>query len=99
SKIGDNVAVGPYAHIRPESDIGNEVRIGNFVEIKKSKVDDEAKISHLSYIGDAKLGKRVNVGCGTITVHYDGKNKHERNIGEETNIGCNSNLVTPSTIE
>ncbi|HZW67759.1 MAG TPA: bifunctional UDP-N-acetylglucosamine diphosphorylase/glucosamine-1-phosphate N-acetyltransferase GlmU [Pseudogracilibacillus sp.] len=99
SKIGDNVAVGPYAHIRPESDIGNEVRIGNFVEIKKSKVDDEAKISHLSYIGDAKLGKRVNVGCGTITVNYDGKNKHETNIGEDTFIGCNSNLVAPITIE
>lgn len=99
SKIGDNVTVGPYAQIRPESVIGNHVRIGNFVEIKKSKIDDEAKIPHLSYIGDATIGKRVNIGSGTITVNYDGKDKHETIIHDDSFIGCNSNLVAPVTIE
>lgn len=99
SKIGDNVTVGPYAQIRPESDIGNHVRIGNFVEIKKSKIADEAKIPHLSYIGDSTIGKRVNIGSGTITVNYDGKNKHETIIGDDSFIGCNANLVAPITIE
>lgn len=99
SKIGDNVAVGPYAHIRPESEIGNHVRVGNFVEIKKSKISDEAKIPHLSYIGDATIGERVNIGSGTITVNYDGKNKHETIIGDDSFIGCNSNLVAPVTVE
>src|SRR5699024_6809529 len=94
-----NVAIGPYAHIRPESDIGNHVRIGNFVEIKKSNISDEAKIPHLSYIGDATIGERVNIGSGTITVNYDGKNKHETIIGDDSFVGCNSNLVAPVTIE
>lgn len=99
SKIGDNVTVGPYAQIRPESVIGNHVRIGNFVEIKKSNIDDEAKIPHLSYIGDSTIGKRVNIGSGTITVNYDGKHKHETIIGDDSFIGCNANLVAPVTIE
>ena len=99
SKIGDNVNVGPYAHIRPESNVGNNVRIGNFVEIKKSEIADDAKIPHLSYIGDAKIGERVNIGSGTITVNYDGKNKHETIIGDDSFIGCNANLVAPVTIE
>ncbi len=99
SKIGDNVNVGPYAHIRPESNVGDNVRIGNFVEIKKSDIATGAKIPHLSYIGDAKVGERVNIGSGTITVNYDGKNKHETIIGDDSFIGCNANLVAPVTIE
>lgn len=99
SKIGDNVDVGPYAHIRPESDIGNNVRIGNFVEIKKSKIGNNSKVPHLSYIGDTVMGERVNIGSGTITVNYDGINKHQTNIGDDSFIGCNTNLVAPVTIE
>lgn len=99
SKIGDNVDVGPYAHVRPESLIGNDVRIGNFVEIKKSNIGNGAKIPHLSYIGDAVIGERVNIGSGTITVNYDGKKKHETIIGDDSFIGCNSNLIAPVTIE
>lgn len=99
SKIGDNVDVGPYAHIRPETNIGNNVRIGNFVEIKKSNIGNHSKVPHLSYIGDTDMGERVNIGSGTITVNYDGKNKHKTIIGDDSFIGCNSNLVAPVTIE
>src|SRR5699024_3193790 len=76
SNIGKRVTIGPFAHIRPESLIGDDVRIGNFVEIKKSTLGNETKASHLSYIGDAHLGRNVNVGCGAITVNYDGEKKH-----------------------
>lgn len=99
SKIGDNVDVGPYAHIRPETNIGNNVRIGNFIEIKKSNIGNHSKVPHLSYIGDTDMGERVNIGSGTITVNYDGKNKHKTIIGDDSFIGCNSNLVAPVTIE
>lgn len=99
SDIGDRVNIGPFAHIRPESLIGNDVKIGNFVEVKKSTFGNESKASHLSYIGDATVGKNVNIGCGTITVNYDGKNKHLTTIEDDAFIGCNSNLVAPVTIE
>lgn len=99
SKIGNNADVGPYAHVRPESVIGRDTRIGNFVEIKKSKIGNGAKIPHLSYIGDAEIGERVNIGSGTITVNYDGKRKHRTIIGDDSFIGCNSNLIAPVTIE
>jgi bifunctional UDP-N-acetylglucosamine pyrophosphorylase/glucosamine-1-phosphate N-acetyltransferase len=98
SKVGDGVAIGPFAHIRPDSVIGNEVRIGNFVEIKKSVFGNESKASHLSYIGDAEIGERVNLGCGSITVNYDGKNKFKTVVEDGAFIGCNSNLVAPVTI-
>ena len=98
SKIGNHTTVGPFAHIRMNSEIGNHVRIGNFVEIKKSILKDEAKSAHLSYIGDAEIGTNVNMGCGSITVNYDGKNKHKTIIGENTMVGCNVNLVAPITI-
>ncbi|QDP38824.1 bifunctional UDP-N-acetylglucosamine diphosphorylase/glucosamine-1-phosphate N-acetyltransferase GlmU [Radiobacillus deserti] len=98
SEIGNQVSIGPFAHIRPDASIGNEVKIGNFVEVKKAVIDDKSKVSHLSYIGDAEVGKDVNVGCGTITVNYDGKNKHLTKIEDGAFIGCNSNLIAPVTI-
>ncbi|WP_430789393.1 bifunctional UDP-N-acetylglucosamine diphosphorylase/glucosamine-1-phosphate N-acetyltransferase GlmU [Virgibacillus flavescens] len=98
SQIGERVTVGPYAHIRPQTSIGNEAKIGNFVEVKKSVIGDQSKVSHLSYIGDAEIGTGVNVGCGTITVNYDGKNKFLTKIDDNAFIGCNSNLVAPVTI-
>ncbi|WP_020062151.1 bifunctional UDP-N-acetylglucosamine diphosphorylase/glucosamine-1-phosphate N-acetyltransferase GlmU [Bacillus sp. 123MFChir2] len=99
SKIGIDVAIGPFAHIRPQSVIGNEVRVGNFVEIKKTVFGNKSKASHLSYIGDAEVGEDVNLGCGSITVNYDGKNKFKTVIGDGVFIGCNSNLVAPVTVE
>jgi bifunctional UDP-N-acetylglucosamine pyrophosphorylase/glucosamine-1-phosphate N-acetyltransferase len=98
SVVGTDTAVGPFAHIRPDSEIGNEAKIGNFVEIKKTKLGNQSKVSHLSYIGDAEVGERVNIGCGTITVNYDGKNKFLTTIEDDSFVGCNSNLVAPVTI-
>jgi bifunctional UDP-N-acetylglucosamine pyrophosphorylase / glucosamine-1-phosphate N-acetyltransferase len=98
SKIGARVNVGPFAHIRPDATIGDEAKIGNFVEIKKAEIGKGSKVSHLSYIGDAKVGSNVNVGCGTITVNYDGKNKYLTTIEDDSFIGCNSNLIAPVTI-
>ncbi|MEI4771517.1 bifunctional UDP-N-acetylglucosamine diphosphorylase/glucosamine-1-phosphate N-acetyltransferase GlmU [Psychrobacillus sp. FJAT-51614] len=98
SEIGDHTSVGPFAHIRPQSDVGNDVKIGNFVEVKKSTVGNGSKISHLSYMGDAAIGSNVNIGCGTITVNYDGKNKFKTIIEDDSFVGCNSNLIAPVTI-
>ncbi len=98
SSIGHHVHIGPFAHIRPQSDIKDEVKIGNFVEIKKTVFGKGSKASHLSYIGDAEVGEDVNIGCGSITVNYDGFNKHLTKIEDEVFIGCNSNLVAPVTV-
>jgi bifunctional UDP-N-acetylglucosamine pyrophosphorylase / glucosamine-1-phosphate N-acetyltransferase len=98
SSIGAHVNIGPFAHIRPDSTIKNEVKIGNFVEIKKAVFGTGSKASHLSYIGDAEVGDDVNIGCGSITVNYDGKNKFLTKIEDGVFIGCNSNLVAPVTI-
>ncbi|WP_373894537.1 bifunctional UDP-N-acetylglucosamine diphosphorylase/glucosamine-1-phosphate N-acetyltransferase GlmU [Virgibacillus natechei] len=98
SKIGERVKIGPYAHIRPESAIENDAKVGNFVEIKKATIGTASKVSHLSYMGDAQVGSNVNVGCGTITVNYDGKNKYLTTIEDGSFIGCNSNLIAPVTI-
>lgn len=98
SEIGHDVTIGPFAHIRPESVLGNNIKIGNFVEVKKSTLANGAKASHLSYIGDAELGKDVNIGCGTITVNYDGKNKHVTKVEDGAFIGCNTNLIAPVTV-
>lgn len=95
SQIGSHVNIGPFAHIRPASDIHDEVKIGNFVEIKKAVFGQGSKASHLSYIGDAEVGSDVNIGCGSITVNYDGKNKYLTKIEDGVFIGCNSNLVAP----
>ena len=98
TQVGDDVAVGPYAHLRPGSDIGDNCRIGNFVEVKKSRLNSGSKVNHLSYIGDAQLGSGVNVGAGTITANYDGVNKHQTILGDGSKTGANSVLVAPVTI-
>jgi len=99
SKIGDATTVGPFAHIRPATTLGNEVRIGNFVETKKVTFGNGSKASHLSYIGDAEIGQGVNLGCGSITVNYDGKNKFKTIIEDNVFVGCNSNLIAPVTVK
>ena len=99
SKIGSHTTVGPFAYIRPESVIGNNVRIGDFVEIKKSTIGNNTKVSHLTYVGDAEVGENCNFGCGTVTVNYDGKNKNKTIIGNNSFIGCNTNLISPVKVE
>jgi bifunctional UDP-N-acetylglucosamine pyrophosphorylase/glucosamine-1-phosphate N-acetyltransferase len=98
SKVGNDTSIGPYAYIRPGSEIGNQCKIGDFVEVKNSKIEDGAKVPHLSYIGDADLGAGVNMGCGSITVNYDGKTKHRTVVEENSFIGCNVNLIAPITV-
>jgi len=97
--IGNHTDVGPNAHIRPNSVLKNHVHIGNFVEIKNATIDDGSKVGHLSYVGDATLGKNINVGCGTVFANYDGKNKHHITVGDHVFIGSGSILVAPLTIE
>ena len=99
SKIGSKTTVGPFAYIRPESIIGEKVRVGDFVEIKKSTIGHNTKVSHLTYIGDAEVGENCNFGCGTVVVNYDGKKKHKTIIGNNSFIGCNTNLVSPVEVE
>lgn len=99
SEVASNSAIGPFAHLRPGSRVGNNCKVGNFVELKKSTLEDGAKAGHLSYIGDARVGARANIGAGTITCNYDGKNKHHTDIGEDVFIGSNSALVAPVKIE
>ncbi len=95
SVIGDNVTVGPFAYVRPQCAIGDNCRIGDFVELKKSTIGNNTKVSHLTYIGDATVGERVNFGCGTVVVNYDGYVKNQTIIGDDCFIGCNTNLVSP----
>lgn len=98
AKVARDVAIGPFAHLRPAADIGEGCRIGNFVEVKKSTLAAGSKVNHLSYIGDAELGADVNVGAGTITANYDGVNKHRTVIGDRSKTGANSVMVAPVTI-
>lgn len=98
SSVDDNTNVGPYAYIRPNSAIGKNVKIGDFVEIKNSNIGDGTKVSHLTYVGDSDVGERINFGCGTVTVNYDGHNKFRTVIGDDVFIGCNANLVAPVKI-
>ena len=97
-KIENNVSVGPYARIRPGTILKSGSRVGNFVEVKKSTIGKGSKVNHLSYIGDAHLGKNVNIGAGTITCNYDGVKKSKTNIKDKVFIGSNSSLVAPVTI-
>ncbi|MDT2814903.1 bifunctional UDP-N-acetylglucosamine diphosphorylase/glucosamine-1-phosphate N-acetyltransferase GlmU [Vagococcus carniphilus] len=98
STVKDGADVGPYAHIRPNSDIHENAHIGNFVEIKKATIGKDSKVGHLTYVGDATLGKDINVGCGTVFVNYDGKNKFHTTIGDHSFIGSGTNLVGPVTL-
>lgn len=95
SEVGNETTVGPYAYLRPNSKIGENVKIGDFVEIKNSTIGNNTKASHLAYIGDADVGKNVNIGCGVVFVNYDGKNKYRSTIGDNSFIGSNSNIVSP----
>ena len=97
-KIENKVEVGPYARIRPGSVLKDGSKVGNFVEIKKSTIGKSSKVNHLSYIGDSKIGKSVNVGAGTITCNYDGVKKSKTTIKDNAFIGSNSSLVAPITI-
>ena len=96
--IHENATIGPFSRLRGNVTVGPESKIGNFVEIKNSKLENEAKISHLSYIGDASIGENANIGAGTITCNFDGKNKNETHIGKDSFIGSNSSLVAPISI-
>ena len=98
ASVGANCNIGPYARLREGSEIGDNARIGNFVETKKTKLGDGAKANHLAYLGDAEIGDKTNVGAGTITCNYDGTNKHKTTIGKESFIGTNSSLVAPVNI-
>jgi bifunctional UDP-N-acetylglucosamine pyrophosphorylase/glucosamine-1-phosphate N-acetyltransferase len=99
SRIGDDVEMGPCAHLRPGCEIGAGSRIGNFVEVKNSVLGRGVKADHLSYIGDADVGERASFGCGSVVVNYDGEKKHRTRIGARAFIGCNANLVAPLEIE
>lgn len=98
SEIGSDTNVGPFAYLRPGTKVGSEVKIGDFVEVKNSTIDNGTKVAHLTYIGDADVGKRVNFGCGTVVVNYDGVNKHRTIIEDDCFIGCNTNLVSPVVV-
>ena len=97
-KIENKVEIGPYARIRPDTILKEGSKIGNFVEIKKSTLGNKSKVNHLSYVGDALIGKSVNIGAGTITCNYDGLNKNKTIIKDKVFIGSNSSLVAPITI-
>ena len=99
SIVEEKTTIGPFAHLRNHAHIGSNNRIGNFVEVKNSQTGIDTKAAHLAYIGDATVGKNVNFGAGSITVNFDGVNKHRTNIGDNVFIGCNTNLVAPIIIE
>ena len=96
--LGKDVTIGPFARLRPGADIKDKAKVGNFVEIKKSKIDKNSKVNHLTYIGDTEIGKDVNIGAGTITCNYDGKNKFKTIIADGAFIGSNSSLIAPVKI-
>ena len=95
STVDDGATVGPFAYIRPNCHVGPHVKVGDFVELKNSTIGAGTKISHLTYVGDSDVGERVNFGCGTVTVNYDGAQKFRTTIGDDAFIGCNTNLVAP----
>ncbi len=97
-KIDDDVSVGPYARLRPGTKIKSGSKIGNFVEVKKSTINKNSKVNHLSYIGDSLVGKEVNIGAGTITCNYDGRKKSKTNIKDKVFVGSNTSLVAPVTL-
>jgi bifunctional UDP-N-acetylglucosamine pyrophosphorylase/glucosamine-1-phosphate N-acetyltransferase len=95
---GEGCSIGPFARLRPGTELASDVRIGNFVETKKARIDSGSKVNHLSYVGDSEIGSNVNVGAGTITCNYDGANKHKTTIGDDVFVGSGVNLVAPIEI-
>ena len=98
SRIGARAQVGPYANVRPGTRLGPGAKVGSFVEIKASEIDEGAKVPHLTYVGDAKIGRRANIGAGTVTVNYDGYEKHRTRIGDDARVGSDTMLVAPVTL-
>lgn len=95
SRVGNETSIGPFAYLRPGSDVGSGCKVGDFVEIKNSKLGDGAKAAHLTYVGDSDVGERVNLGCGVVFVNYDGRSKYRSVVEDGAFIGCNVNLVSP----
>ena len=95
SQILDHIKIGPYSHIRPNCKISSNSKIGNFVELKNSNLEQEVKVNHLSYIGDSIIGTSTNIGAGTITANFDGNKKHQTRIGKNSSIGANTVLIAP----
>ncbi len=99
SEVGAETSVGPFAYLRPKSKVGKKCKVGDFVEVKNSNIGDGSKASHLTYIGDADVGKNVNLGCGVVFVNYDGTNKARSIVEDNAFVGCNVNLVSPVTVK
>lgn len=99
SEVGNDVLAGPFSYIRPGSKIADNVKVGDFVEVKNAVIGEGTKIAHLTYVGDSDVGRNVNFGCGTVTVNYDGKKKARCKIGDDCFIGCNTNIVAPVEIK
>ena len=99
SKIGNGATIGPFAHIRPDSDIGGKCKVGAFVEVKNSKMSDGSKTPHLAYVGDADIGSGVNLGCGVIFVNYNGSQKFRSVVKDGAFVGCNANIISPVVID
>lgn len=97
--VGEGVTMGPFVNLRPGTRVEPGCKVGDFVEIKNSHIGSGSKVPHLSYVGDADVGERVNVGCGTVFVNYDGYRKHRTSVGDDVFLGCNTNLVAPVTVE
>ncbi|MCY4523871.1 MAG: bifunctional UDP-N-acetylglucosamine diphosphorylase/glucosamine-1-phosphate N-acetyltransferase GlmU [Halobacteriovoraceae bacterium] len=98
SIVRKNALIGPFARLRPEVDVGSGAKVGNFVEVKKAVLEKEVKVSHLSYVGDAHIGEKSNIGCGFITCNYDGVRKHQTKVGKESFVGSDSQAIAPVTI-
>ena len=98
STIGSHTTVGPFAYVRPDCQVGDHCRIGDFVELKNSVLGDGTKVSHLTYVGDSDVGRRVNFGCGTVTTNYNGLHKYRCTVGDDVFLGCNTNLIAPVTV-
>jgi len=99
SIVGNKTSIGPFAYLRPNSNVGDGCKVGDFVEVKNSNLGNGTKASHLSYIGDSDVGQNVNIGCGVVFVNYDGSKKHRSIIEDGAFIGCNANIISPITVE
>ena len=98
ASVGDGCTIGPWVRLRPGTELGNSLRIGNFVELKNAQIGDKTCIAHLSYLGDCTFGERINVGCGLAVANYDGQKKHRTTVGDDVFIGCHNTLVSPVNV-